>query len=204
MTRCNVCMKDNKPNVKNCEHCGVPMLPGTAPSKGSGKTKEDDNPNTNAGSKICPQCKSSDYKPTANFCRHCKVDGHPVPLVENIMTPPPKVQEIVILTEKSSGKSLEFKLDDSGMKVFGREDFSSWATDSGPIKKEKIEYVSRKHFTMTKEKDGTYWITDNSANGTYLGDMKLAKDSKTKISSGAEISIVMGKNDKVVMAFQGK
>ncbi|MEM2618571.1 MAG: FHA domain-containing protein [Candidatus Hadarchaeales archaeon] len=69
------------------------------------------------------------------------------------------------------------------VKTFGRADFISYVTEN------ESKFISRKHFTISREADGFYIVDENSANGTKLNGVEIKGQGKKPLKNGDKILV---------------
>ena len=111
-------------------------------------------------------------KTVASFEEMTVADDKTLPLFV-----PNKPKFKAVFTRLSDGHRIECKSDFFSV---GKSDKTS------NIKISDNQKISRTHALFSKE-DGSYYVTDNSSNGTYINDVKLPKDEKKPIKDGDRI-----------------
>ena len=79
------------------------------------------------------------------------------------------------------GVEKTFKLSDEEMTVFGREDHVEFQIL-------KDSQISREHFAIKKEDDGSFYLIElGASNGTFLNDKKLESNDIVKLENNDQI-----------------
>lgn len=130
----------------------------------------------------CPECKAEN-EAGARFCAEC---GAPLSKEDETLViggePEGATSPALVL---STGESFQLG---EGETVVGRKDEGVPVDiDLSPFDKDK--YTSRKHCVFLLE-GGKLYVTDLSANGTFLQDKRLGKNAKTEVQDGNKIRFV--------------
>lgn len=110
-------------------------------------------------------------------------------ILETTVTPPPHSSPSMaklILKEKN-----EFIIKDYE-KIFGREDFL------GVISEDKLRFIGKKHFKITKKNDGFYLKDLDTKNGTQINGKNIKGLNSIKLDNEDIISVANVLNIKYI------
>lgn len=115
----------------------------------------------------CKQC-GNDNPDDSNFCEWCGAKLL-VPAVSQVLYRLRFKGNVIEVSESS--------------RTFGRQDFVNYLPES------EYKFISRKHFTITKEGDRFYIQDENSANGTQLNGEEIKGRGKRELRNGDRIRV---------------
>jgi pSer/pThr/pTyr-binding forkhead associated (FHA) protein len=130
----------------------------------------------------CPQCRH-DNPDDSIFCEDCgfklQVAAAPAPPVAPPVPPPAAVPRVLY---KLSFKGNVFEVSETA-RTFGRQDFIRHIPDT------EYKFISRKHFTITKENGKFYVRDEGTANGTKLNGAEISGAGKKELKDGDKITV---------------
>jgi hypothetical protein len=128
----------------------------------------------------CPVC---GHKNPADslYCEEC---GFKLPMAPQLVTPPspppPPPPSVVAYVLRFKGGTFEVS---DATRTFGRKDFAPYLSE------DECKFISRKHFTITKEGDKFYIQDEGSTNGTKLNGVEIKGAGRKELKDGDKILV---------------